>query len=96
MSLLCAEAEIQGTSFQTSWRCKLHNSILISNGKRTIKQNIKLLKKRPEDIGGDKKLANELIEILETVSDEQAWLIAKAMAGLSINKAIETITTMTG
>ena len=85
---------IDGTSFQTNWRCKLHNSILRRNGRSTIKQNIRLLKDSPESVGGDKETAKELIEILEGVSDDQAWLVAKAMAGLSIDKALDTLNSM--
>ena len=85
---------IDGTSFQTNWRCKLHNSILRSNGRSTIKKNIKLLKESPEKVGGNKETAKELIELLESVSDDQAWLFAKAMAGLSIEKALETLNSL--
>ena len=85
---------IDGTSFQTNWRCKLHNSILKNNGRNTIKQNIRLLKKNPEKVGGNAETAKELIEILEGISDDQSWLAAKAMAGLSIEKALETLNSM--
>ena len=85
---------IDGTSFQTNWRCKLHNSILRSNGRNTIKKNIRLLKENPEKVGGKKETTKELIELLERVSDDQAWIIAKAMAGLSIDKALETLNSM--
>ena len=85
---------IDGTSFHTNWRCKLHNSILRSNGRSTIKKNIRLLKESPEKVGGDTEIAKELIDLLEGVSDEQAWLVAKAMAGLSIAKALETLNSM--
>ncbi len=86
---------IDGTCFQTNWRCKIHNSILRSNGRSTIKNNIKLLKENPEKVGGDQETAKELIEFLEDVSEDQAWLVAKAMAGLSIDKALETLNSMT-
>ena len=56
---------IDGTSFQTNWRCKLHNSILRSNGSNTIKKNIRLLKENPQKVGGDKETAQELIQLLE-------------------------------
>ena len=82
---------IDGNSFHTSWRCKLHNSILRNNGRSTIKKNIKLLKESPEKVGGNKETAKELIRLLEGVSDDQAWLVAKAIAGLSIDKALETL-----
>ena len=85
---------IDGTSFQTNWRCKLHNSILRSNGRSTIKKNIRLLKENPEKVGGDEQTAQELIEILEGVSDDQAWFVAKAMAGLNIDKALEALKLM--
>ncbi len=85
---------IDGTSFQTNWRCKLHNSILRSNGQSTIKKNIRLLKENPEIVGGNKETAKELIELLEGVPKDQAWLVAKAMAGLSIGKALETLNLM--
>ena len=87
---------IDGKSFQTNWRCKLHNSILRSNGRSTINKNIRLLKKNPEKVGGDKETAKELIDLLEGVSDDQAWLVAKAMAGLSIDKALEALNSMRG
>ena len=85
---------IDGTSFQTNWRCKLHNSILRRNGRSTIKQNIRLLKNNPEKVDGNKETAKELIKLLERVSDDQAWIAAKAMAGLSIDKALETLKSM--
>jgi len=85
---------IDGTAFQTNWRCKLHNSILRSNGRRTIKQNIKLLKKHPEKVDGNEETAKELVALLESVSDDQAWLVAKAMAGLSLDKALEALNSM--
>ena len=85
---------IDGTSFETNWRCKLHNSILRSNGRSTIKQNIRLLKNNPEKVGGNQETAKELINLLESVPDDQAWFVAKAMAGLSIDKALETLSFM--
>ena len=85
---------IDGTSFQTNWRCKLHNSILRSNGRSTINQNIRLLKNSPEKVRGNEETAKELIELLEYVPDDQAWLVAKAMAGLSLDKALETLKSM--
>ena len=85
---------IDGTFFQTSWRCRLQNSMLRSNGRHTIKRNIRLLKESPEKVGGDKETAKELIELLEGVADDQAWLVAKAMAGLSIEKALEALNSM--
>ena len=85
---------IDGTSFQTNWRCKLHNSILRSNGRSTIKENIRLLKENPEKVGGNHETAKELIEFLEGVPDDQSWIVAKAMAGLSIEKALETLKTL--
>ena len=85
---------LDGRLFQTNWRCKLHNSILRSNGISTLKNNIKLLKKNPEKVGGDEETAQELIELLERVSDDQAWSVAKAMAGLSVEKALETLTSL--
>ena len=85
---------IDGTSFQTGWRCKIHNLILKSNGRSTIKKNIRLLKEDPEKVGGDKETAKELIELLEGVSDDQAWIVAKAMAGLSLEKALETVNSL--
>ena len=85
---------LDGKSFQTNWRCKLHNSILRSNGRSTIKNNIRLLRESPEKVGGNKETAKELIELLEGVSQDQAWLVAKAMAGLSIDKALETLNSM--
>ena len=85
---------IDGTSFQTNWRCKLHNSILRSNGRSTINKNIRLLKKSPEKVGGNEETAKELIELLECVPYDQAWLVAKAMAGLSIDNALETLNSM--
>ncbi len=85
---------LDGSSFQTSWRCKLHNSILRSNGRRTINKNIRLLKDNPEKVGGNKETAEELIKILEGISDDQTWLVAKAMAGLSLEKALETLNSM--
>ena len=57
-------------------------------------KNIRLLKESPETVGGDKETAKELIELLGDVSDDQAWLVAKAMAGLSIDKALETLGSM--
>ena len=85
---------IDGTSFQTNWRCKLHNSILTSNGKNTIRRNIRLLKDTPEKVGATKETAQPLIDLLESVSNDQAWSVAKAMAGLSIEKAIQTLNSM--
>ena len=85
---------IDGTSFYTNWRCKLHNQAVRRNGRITIQKNIKLLKLSPEKLGGDKESAKELIELLESVSDDQAWIAAKAMAGLSIENAIETLNSM--
>ena len=85
---------IDGTTFQTNWRCKLHNSVLRSNGRTTLKKNIRLLKDNPEKVGGDQETAKLLIEILEDVSDDQAWKVAKAMAGLSLEKALETVNSM--
>ncbi len=85
---------MDGSIFQTNWRCNLHNLILRSNGRSTIRKNIRLLKDNPEKVGGNKKTAKELIELLEGVSDDQAWLVAKAMAGLSIDKAIDTLNSM--
>ena len=85
---------IDGTTFQTNWRCKLHNSVLRSNGRTTLKKNIRLLKDNPEKVGGDQETAKLLIEILENVSDDQAWKVAKAMAGLSLEKALETVNSM--
>ncbi len=85
---------IDGTSFQTSWRCKFHNTILRSNGRRTIRKNIRLLKESPEKVGGNKETANELIELLENVSDDQAWIVAKTMAGLSLEKALEALSSI--
>ena len=82
---------IDGTSFHTEWRCKLHNQILRSNGRSTLQKNIKLLKESPEKVGGNNETAKELIEFLEGVSDDQAWIAAKAMAGLTIDKALETL-----
>ena len=82
---------IDGTSFQTNWRCKLHNSILRSNGRSTIKKNIRLLNQCPEKVGGDNESAKELIKLLEGVPDDQAWLVAKEMAGLSVDEALETL-----
>ena len=85
---------IDGTSFQTGWRCKLHNSILRSNGRSAIKKNIRILKESPEKVGGNHETAKELIDFLESVSDDQAWSVAKAMAGLSIDKALEALNLM--
>ena len=85
---------IDGTSFQTKWRWNLHNSILRSNGRSTIKKNIRLLRESPEKVGGNKETAKELIEFLEQVPADQAWSVAKAMAGLSIDKALETLNSM--
>ncbi len=85
---------IDGTSFQTNWRCKLHNSILRSNGRSTINKNIRLLQKSPEKVGGDKETARKLIEFLEGVSDDQAWRVAKAMAGLTVDEALEILNSM--
>ena len=85
---------IDGTSFQTNWRCKLHNSILKNNGRNTIKQNIRLLKKHPEKVGGNDETAKELIELLEGIPDDQSWLAAKAMAGLTIEKALEALNSL--
>jgi len=85
---------IDGSSFQTSWRCKLHNSILRRNGRSTLKRNIRLLKESPEKVDGNHETAKELIELLEGVSDDQCWLVAKTMAGLSLGKALETLNSM--
>ena len=85
---------IDGKVFQTNWRCKLHNSILRSNGRRTIQQNIRLLKESPQKVGGDEVTSRELIELLESVSDDQAWMVAKAMAGLSVEKSLEVLNSM--
>ncbi len=85
---------IDGSSFQTNWRCKLHNSILRSNGRSTLKKNIKLLKTSPEKVGGNDQVAKELIDLLEDVSDDQAWFVARAMAGQSVDKAIEIVIAM--
>ncbi len=85
---------LDGSLFQTNWRCKLHNSILRSNGRSTIKNNIRLLKESPEKVGGNMETAKELIKLLEDVSDDQAWIVAKAMAGLSVEKALETLNLM--
>mgnify|MGYP001233977723 CR=1 FL=1 len=85
---------IDGKSFQTNWRCKLHNSILKSNGRSTIKQNIRLLKNKPEKVDGNEETAKKLIELLSKVPDDQAWLVAKAMAGLSVDRAIEALNSM--
>ncbi len=85
---------IDGTSFQTNWRCKLHNSILRNNGRSTIKQNIRLLKKNPEKVGGNKETVKELISLLEGISDDQTWIVAKTMAGLSAEKALEALNTL--
>ena len=82
---------IDGTSFHTNWRCKLHNQLVRRNGWMTIQKNIKLLKESPEKVGGDEETAKELIELLESLSDDQAWIAANAMAGLSIEKALETL-----
>ena len=82
---------IDGRSFQTNWRCKLHNSILRSNGRGTLQRNIKLLKESPEKVGGNKETAKELIELLESFPDDQSWAVANAMAGLSLEKALETL-----
>ncbi len=85
---------IDGTSFHTNWRCKLQNQLVRRNGRMTLQKNIKLLKESPEKVGGDKETAKELIELLEGVSDDQAWIAANAMAGLSIEKALETLNSM--
>ena len=85
---------IDGTSFHTNWRCKLHNQLVRYNGRLAIQKNIKLLKERPEKVGGDKETAKELIELLEGVSDDQAWIAANAMAGLSIEKALVKLSSM--
>ena len=85
---------IDGTSFHTNWRCKLHNQVVRRNGRVTIQQNIKLLKESPEKVGGNEKAAKELVEILEGISEDQAWMVANAMAGLSIEKALETLNSM--
>ena len=82
---------IDGTSFHTNWRCQLHNHLVRRRGKMAIQKNIKLLKESPEKVGGDKKSSQELIELLQGVSDDQAWLAANAMAGLSIEKAINAL-----
>ncbi len=82
---------IDGTSFHTEWRCKLHNQIVRSNGRSTLQKNIRLLKETPEKVDGTKETARELIELLEGVSDDQAWIAAKAMAGLSVEKALEAL-----
>ena len=85
---------IDGTSFHTEWRCKFQNQLLRSNARSTLMKNIKLLKDSPEKVGGNSETAKELIELLEGVTDDQAWITAKAMAGLSIDKAIETLTSL--
>ena len=85
---------IDGSSFQTNWRCKLHNQLVRRNGRVTIQKNIKLLVESPEKVGGNKETAKELIELLKGVSDDQSWIVAKAMAGLSIDKALETLNSM--
>ena len=85
---------LDGTPFHTNWRCKLHNQVIRRNGRMTIQKNIKLLKDSPEKLGGDKETAKELIELLEGVSDDQAWIAANAMAGLSIKKALELLNSM--
>ncbi len=85
---------LDGTPFHTNWRCKLHNQVIRRNGRMTIQKNIKLLKDSPEKLGGDKETAKELIELLEGVSDDQAWVAANAMAGLSIKKALELLNSM--
>ena len=59
-----------------------------------IKKNIRLLKENPEKVGGNKQTAKELIGLLECVSDDQAWIAANAMAGLSLEKALETLNSM--
>ena len=87
---------IDGTSFHTNWRCRLHNQVVRHNGRRAIQNNIKLLKESPEKVGGDKEMAKELIELLEGISDDQAWIVANAMAGLSIEKALETLNSISG
>ena len=85
---------IDGTSFQTNWRCKLHNSILRRNGQSTIKQNIRLLKENPQQVGGNDETVKELIELLECISEDQAWMVAKAMAGLSAEESLEILHSM--
>ena len=85
---------IDGTTFHTNWRCKLHNQAVRRNGRITIQKNIKVLKEAPEKVGGDTKMAKSLIELLERVPDDQAWIAANTMAGLSIEKALETLTSM--
>ncbi len=85
---------IDGTSFHTEWRCKLHNQIVRSNGRSTLQKNIRLLKETPEKVDGTKETARELIELLEGVSDDQAWIAAKAMAGLSVEKALEALSSI--
>ena len=82
---------IDGTSFHTNWSGQLHNHLVRRRGKMAIQKNIKLLKESPEKVGGDKKSSQELIELLQGVSDDQAWLAANAMAGLSIEKAINAL-----
>ncbi len=85
---------IDGKSFHTNWRCKLHNQVLRRNAQATIQKNIKLLKETPEKVGGDKETAKELIDILKGVSEDQAWIVANSMAGLSLEKALETLYSM--
>ncbi len=85
---------IDGLSFHTNWRCKLQNQVVRRNGRMTIRNNIKILRESPEKVGGNKEVAKELIELLEGVSDDQAWIAAKAMAGLSIEQALETLKLM--
>ncbi len=85
---------IDGKTFHTSWRSKLHNQMVRRNGQIAIQKNIKLLKENPEKVGGDKDTAKELIELLENISADQAWIAAHAMAGLSIQKALETLNSM--
>ncbi len=82
---------IDGKSFHTNWRCKLHNQALRRNGRITIRKNIKLLKENPKKINGDKEEAGRLIECLEKITDDKAWIAANTMAGLSINKALEAL-----
>jgi len=43
-------------------------------------------KKNPEKVDGDKQTAIEPIELLEGISNDQAWSAAKATAGLSVKK----------
>ncbi len=85
---------IDGTFFHTNWRCKLHNQAVRRNGRMAIQKNIQLLKESPEKVGGDRENAKALIELLEGISDDKAWIVANAMAGLSIEKALEILNSM--